>query len=144
MSALMAENAAPIRRLLDRYDTLVVEGQAQPSPAVLTHGEPHRGNTMRATSGDWLLIDWETALVAPPERDLWILDPGDGRVLAAYAEATGVPPLPSMLELYRIRWDLNDLAIEVSRFRAPHTRSLDDDKGWEILRSLVAHLSSAR
>lgn len=144
MPALLAENAAPIRRLLDRYDMLVLEARMLPSRAVLTHGEPHAGNTMRAAAGDWLLIDWDTALVAPPERDLWILDPGDGRVLAAYAEATGVPPLPSMLELYRIRWDLTDLAIEVRRFRAPHTGSPDDDKGWEILRSVVAYLSSAR
>jgi spectinomycin phosphotransferase len=144
MSALLAEHAVPIRRLLARYDMLVLEGRAQPSRAVLTHGEPHAGNTIRATSGDWLLIDWDTALVAPPERDLWILDPGDGRVLAAYAEATGVPALPSMLELYRIRWDLADLAMEVSRFRGRHPGSLDDDKGWEILRSLVAQLSPPR
>jgi spectinomycin phosphotransferase/16S rRNA (guanine(1405)-N(7))-methyltransferase len=143
MSALLAENAMPIQRLLARYDALVVEGRAQASRAVLTHGEPHPGNTMRAASGDWLLIDWDTALVAPPERDLWILDPGDGRVLAAYAEATGVPPLPSMLELYRVRWDLADLAMEVSRFRGPHSGSLDDAKAWDILRSLVAQLSLA-
>ena len=30
---------------------------------VLTHGEPHPGNTMRTVDG-WRLIDWDTALVA--------------------------------------------------------------------------------
>jgi spectinomycin phosphotransferase/16S rRNA (guanine(1405)-N(7))-methyltransferase len=136
-SALLVENAAPIRRLLAQYDELVTEGRTQPSRAVLTHGEPHPGNTM-LTSGGWLLIDWDTALVAPPERDLWSLDPGDGSVLVAYADATGVTPLPSMLELYRIRWDLADVADVVSRFRRHHTGSLDDDESWEILRSLIA------
>ncbi|WP_432843998.1 phosphotransferase family protein [Dactylosporangium sp. CA-092794] len=42
---------------------------ADPPGLVLTHGEPHPGNTMR-TGGGWLLIDWDTALLAAPERDL--------------------------------------------------------------------------
>jgi len=139
---LVAGNAAPIRRLLARYDRLVVEGRAQPSRMVLTHGEPHPGNTM-LTSAGWRLIDWDSALVAPPERDLWSLDPGDGSILDSYADRTGVPPLPSMLELYRLRWDLADLAVYVSRFRRPHTGSRDDDQSWDILRALIASLSAA-
>lgn len=137
---LIAANAAPIRRLLARYDELAARGRSRPSAPVLTHGEPHPGNTM-LTSGGWMLIDWDTALVAPPERDLWSLDPGDGSVLGAYADATGVPPLASMLELYRIRWDLADIAIDVSRFRRPHPGSIDDDESWAILRALVERLS---
>ena len=76
-------------RLLARYDDLAALSRSRSSSAVLTHGEPHPGNSM-LTSGGWLLIDWDTALLAPPERDLWILDPGDGSILGAYAEATGV------------------------------------------------------
>ncbi len=37
---------------------------------LLTHGEPHPGNAMLAADG-WRLVDWDTALVAPLERDLW-------------------------------------------------------------------------
>lgn len=136
---LLAGNTA-VRRLLARYDDLVGQARAAPDRAVLTHGEPHPGNTM-LTDGGWLLIDWDTTLVAPPERDLWDLDPGDGSVLEAYAAATGVRPLPSMIEMHRIRWDLSDIACEVSRFRGRHTGSADDDKGWDILRSHVARLS---
>ena len=67
--------------------------------------------------------------MAPPERDLWSLDPGDGSVLAAYAAATGVTPRPGLLELYRVRWDLADVAIDVSRFRRPHEGTAEDDQG---------------
>jgi hypothetical protein len=140
VAQLLRVNAAPVRRLLARYDALAAEGRSQPTRRVLTHGEPHPGNTM-ATSAGWRLIDWDTVLVAPPERDLWSLDPGDGSVLRRYAEATGVTPQPSMLELHRIRWDLADLAVDVSRFRRQHTGSLDDDMSWQILRSLVARIS---
>lgn len=136
---LLRRNAAPVQRLLARYDKLVAASRAEPSRAVLTHGEPHPGNTMLAAGG-WLLIDWDTALVAPPERDLWSLDPGDGSVLGAYADATGVTPLPSMLELYRIRWDLADIAAGASHFRAPHTGSLNDDMAWDVLCSLIARI----
>ena len=139
--ALLTGNAAPLRRLLARHDELAVAASAVASRAVLTHGEPHPGNTMLAAGG-WRLIDWDTALVAQPERDLWSLDPGDGSLLARYAEATGVPPLPSMIELFRLRWDLADIAVDVSRFRRPHPGNLDDEKTWELLRSLVISAGS--
>ncbi|HEY6478903.1 MAG TPA: phosphotransferase [Streptosporangiaceae bacterium] len=138
-AVLLKQHAAPVRRLLDRYDGLA--GQARSgAAAVLTHGEPHPGNTM-LTAGGWRLIDWDTALVAPPERDLWSLDPGDGSILDAYASATGVRPQPHLLDLYRLRWDLTDLALEVSRFRRPHAGSSDDEEGWALLRSLIEHIS---
>ena len=93
LARLIQEHAAPIRRLLARYDHLVTAARTQPARTVLTHGEPHPGNTM-LTGGGWVLIDWDTALTAPPERDLWSLDPGDGSILGAYASLTGSPRGP--------------------------------------------------
>ena len=138
---LMKQHAAPVGRLLARYDRLVRQARARGTAAVLTHGEPHPGNTMRTADG-WLLIDWDTALVAPPERDLWSLDPGDGSILEAYARATGVRPQPYLLDLYRLQWDIADVAIEVSRFRRPHAGSIDDDEAWTLLRSNVGNISA--
>lgn len=138
-SLLVQQNAAPIRRLAARYDDLVQQARAQPARAVLTHGEIHAGNTMLTADG-WVLIDWDTALVAPPERDLWNLDPGDGTILDAYATATGVVPQPLLLDLYRLRWDITDIAMAVGRFRQPHTGSADDAKCWELLSSLIKHV----
>ena len=135
-AALVAGHAPAIRRRLARYDELAALGRAQADRMVLTHGEPHPGNTLLTAEG-WRLVDWDTALVAPPERDLWLLDPGDGSTLEAYAAATGVPALPAMLELYRLRWDLADIAVEVSRFRRRHAGTADDDQAWEILRSWI-------
>jgi spectinomycin phosphotransferase len=37
---------------------------------LVTHGEPPPGNILRA-AGKLRLIDWDTAGLALPERDLW-------------------------------------------------------------------------
>lgn len=101
---------------------------------VLTHGEPHPGNTLRTNDG-WRLIDWDTALVAQPERDLWHL--ATPETLAAYEEATGVRPRQDMLELYRLQWDLTDLVEVAECFSRPHTGTPNDDQSWEILTRIV-------
>jgi spectinomycin phosphotransferase/16S rRNA (guanine(1405)-N(7))-methyltransferase len=141
VSLLVRQSAVPIRRLLGRYDRLVMQARAVPARMVLTHGEPHPGNTMLTADGCWLLIDWDTALVAPPERDLWSLDPGDGTVLDAYASATGVSPRPLLLDLYRLRWDIADIAADVSRFQRPHAGTAEDDESYQLLKSLVERVS---
>lgn len=142
LSHLVRQHAAPLQRLLAGYDQMVRQARAGPARAVLTHGEPHPGNTMLTADGRWLLIDWDTVLTAPPERDLWGLDPGDGTVLDAYASATGVVPRPLLLDLYRLRWDIADIAIDVSRFRRPHTGTAEDDETWELLSSLIKRVGA--
>lgn len=129
---LLAAHADGVRRALARYDELVDIARADPPGLVLTHGEPHPGNTMRTNDG-WLLIDWDTALVAAPERDLWDLDPGDGSVHAAYTAATGTALRPELLDLYRLRWDLTEVAVCLARFREPHGATADDEESWTIL-----------
>jgi hypothetical protein len=89
-----------------------------------------------------VLIDWDTALVAPPERDLWLIDPGDGTILDAYASATGVTPIPDLVEAYRLRWDIADLAVDIGRFRRRHAGTPEDDKAWGFLASVIERLAA--
>ncbi|GGL09123.1 phosphotransferase [Mangrovihabitans endophyticus] len=128
---LITGHAEPIRALMRRHDELAAG--ADPRRAVLTHGEPHAGNTMRTDAG-WRLVDWDTALVAPPERDLWLI----GGDLSAYTAATGVEVMPEMLEMYRLRWRLADLAVDVDRFRRPHPGDRNDDESFRVLSGVVA------
>ena len=128
---LLARHRSRLDGLLARYDSLVAS--CDEPAAVVTHGEPHAGNTIRADDG-WRLVDWDTVLLAPRERDLWSFDPGD---CAAYEEAAGVALQPSLLELYRIRWDLADIAVYVHRFGREHTGTADDDKSWAGLCGLI-------
>jgi spectinomycin phosphotransferase/16S rRNA (guanine(1405)-N(7))-methyltransferase len=118
-AALVNAHAARIRDLLARYDAMVPA--ITDLPFVVTHGEPHRRNTMLTADG-WKLIDWDTCLLAPRERDLWHL--GD----------TGTPAL----DFFRLRWDLSDIACFVQRLGAPHTGNADDEKSFRELEGLLA------
>jgi spectinomycin phosphotransferase/16S rRNA (guanine(1405)-N(7))-methyltransferase len=137
---LLARNGA-VRALLARYDGLVARCRDERPARVLTHGEPHPGNTLLTDAG-WRLIDWDTARTAPPERDLWLVDPGDGSVLAAYAEATGTPPRPWLAELFAARWDLTDIALAAAEFREPHSGDANDARSFDLLVAILNHLAS--
>ena len=106
----------------------------------LTHGEPHPGNTMLTDRG-LVVIDWDTALIAPPERDLWSLVAEDASVAPWYEERTGTPLDPEALELYRLAWDLTEVAIYVCDFFAPHELTDDTATAWE---SRVGYLDPDR
>ena len=137
---LLARFEPGIRGLLAAYDELAAKVAARPELAVLTHGEPHVANSM-LTTGGWVLIDWDTTLISPPERDLCNLDPGDGSILAAYERATGTVLLPEAFELFRRRWDLADLAIAVSQFTEPHSGNANDEESFGILGELLARVA---
>ncbi|TML90555.1 MAG: phosphotransferase [Actinobacteria bacterium] len=130
LAGLLAEHRQLIVDMLAEYDDLAGAARAHNDRTVLTHGEPHAGNSVRTPSG-WMLVDWDTALLAAPERDMWLLEPGDGLASAAYAAATGVEVLPDRLALFRLRWDLADLGVDLARLCAPHANNADDARSWD-------------
>ena len=87
---LLDEHTESLLRLVEAYQRIADEVLAGRDRFVLTHGEPHPGNTLMTERGV-ILIDWDTALIAPPERDLWIVAGDDPHIANAYTAATGVP-----------------------------------------------------
>jgi spectinomycin phosphotransferase/16S rRNA (guanine(1405)-N(7))-methyltransferase len=136
---LLADRAQDVARLLDRHDRVATQARGRRERMVLTHGEPHPGNLIETESG-WRLVDWDTTLIAPPERDLWVVDSGDGSITAAYEAATGRPVLASVLELYRLTWQLADIALYVAELRHPHDDTEDIRESWTALRHALQHL----
>ena len=87
---------------------------------------------MRHTS----FVDWDTAALAPRERDLWMLadEPDD---LAAYAELTGAEIDRDALDFFRLTWDLKDIAEYLNVLRSPHDENEDTRTALErITRSM--------
>jgi hypothetical protein len=138
-SQLLIDNEAGIKGLIARYRTLVARYLSDPGPVVVTHGEVHPGNVMMTSKG-WMIIDWDTAMLAPPERDLWRLAQGGGSVFRAYAEATGMTPRQWLMDLYGLRWDVAEIASFAAEFRKPHEDTEDSRKALEILHAVVGRL----
>ena len=135
---LVAEHADLLGRRLARYDELAAHGRSQAARFVLTHGEPHPGNTMRGPDG-YLLIDWDTVAVAPPERDLWSFT---AEMVERYTARSGIEVDPALLDLYRLRWDLTDIALYVAQFHAAHSDSPNEAASWANLVGTVGNLAA--
>jgi len=123
----LAGYAADIRQRLDEFDRLAERVLAAGATPVLTHGEPHPGNVVFAQPHVWL-VDWDTVGVALPERDLWMLDTDDER--ARYEHGSGRRVDDAAIRLYRLRWELDDIASFVHTFRSPHGEDADTARTW--------------
>ncbi|MEV0780683.1 phosphotransferase [Streptomyces sp. NPDC050433] len=137
---LVADHVVALRGRLDEFDLRAAELRDSDAHLVVTHGEPHPGNLLRAGERR-LLLDWDTVGLAVPERDLWLVAGGPDD-LARYEGATGRQPDPSALALYRLRWALNDVAEFLGLFRAPHVRTPDTDQAWKALTGTVEGLAA--
>jgi spectinomycin phosphotransferase len=121
---LVAGNRDAIAAMVDEIAALAAACRADPTPFVLTHGEPNRGNVLRDLTGRLHLIDWGDLAHGPPERD-W----------SALADlGLTLPMRPPVARFYALRWDLGEIAEYISRFAAPHIASLEDDDRWRELR----------
>jgi spectinomycin phosphotransferase/16S rRNA (guanine(1405)-N(7))-methyltransferase len=137
---LVEHHATPLHDILARYDDLSAAVAKRSAPPVITHGEPHRANTMRTANGT-MLIDWDTALLAPPERDLWMLLAEDPSVADRYESAAGIDLDPIAVDLYRLWWDLCEISLFSAEFRRAHADTDEARIGWQ---GLVDHLDPAR
>jgi aminoglycoside phosphotransferase (APT) family kinase protein len=135
--------AEPTRRLLKRhldalertfetYDRLAANVRVRSDRFVLTHGEPHPANTI-VTDRGIVLVDWDTTLIAPPERDLWDMIGDDRSVVEYYESLTGITVDHDAVEMYRLAWDLNEIALYISDFRRPHDLTADTAEAWKNL-----------
>jgi spectinomycin phosphotransferase len=138
---LVADHAAGLAAALAAFDDLAAQVRASGESPVLTHGEIHPGNLIRRGTG-YLLVDWDTAGLAPPERDLWWIVSDSGAEAAQYAERTGREVSQAAIALYRLRWDLDDIGLFLAGFRAPHERDKDTEHGLAGLAAAIRRLSS--
>jgi spectinomycin phosphotransferase len=140
--ALVSGHAAGLAAALAAFDELCAVVAADRRPPVVTHGEPHPGNLLRR-DGRYLLIDWDTAGLAPPERDLWWIASDSGAEADRYTALTGREVSEPALQLYRLRWDLDDAGLALAEFRSPHQAGQDAQTSWSGLRGAVGRLAAA-
>jgi len=131
---LLLANEDNLRAAFNWYDTLVAAASASTEPWVVTHGEPHAGNVIRDRQDRLLLFDWDTVAVGPRERDLWMLVGDDVADLDAYDAGGGsVGVSGSVVWLYRLWWELADIALYTADLRAAHDRDENTEASWRVL-----------
>jgi spectinomycin phosphotransferase len=122
--------AAPlVADWLSELDSLTETLAATDQQPVVTHGEPHPGNLIRADEGV-VLVDWDTVTLGPPERDLWMFDDD---TWARYERLTGRQVDLDMVRMCTLVWALADVASFVEQLRASHTESVDDKRALVAL-----------
>lgn len=110
------DHLGDLARWTSRYHALA--DVARRRAWVATHGEPHADNQLLTGHGR-LLVDWESLLLAPAERDLRTL-------VDAGAAPSDVGADPQMLELFDLEWRLDEVSQYAAWFAAPHTGTEDD------------------
>jgi hypothetical protein len=132
-------HGSSIRALLAFYDRAATEALASRQEWVITHGEPYGPNLVETDTGGLLLVDWDSALLAPRERDLWEM-PRPGAAFSSYRTEVGASLSEDRLQLYRAWYHLAETAIYTRDFRTPHRGDLNDATRWaSYLRFLPSH-----
>ncbi|MDP8911599.1 MAG: phosphotransferase [Actinomycetota bacterium] len=132
----VARHASDVAALLALADRLAADVDKRGSTWVVTHGEPHPANVMRA-GNTHLLVDWDTVGLAPRERDLWMLVDEGANEATAYTDATGQQLDQRAVDFFRLTWDLKDLAEYLNVLRSPHQESEDTMMAYQGLTNCV-------
>jgi Phosphotransferase enzyme family len=131
---LLAPRAREVERRLARHDAVAARVRARSAGWVVTHGEPHGGNVIFDPAGGLHLIDWDTALRAPRERDLHMVLGDDLTGWDEYRAAAGPVELDrEAFDLHRRMWALADIASFVTQLRRPHADTEDSRHAYAAL-----------
>lgn len=134
---LLRAHADDLDVLFTAYDGLARRVASRQGRLVITHGEPHASNVVSTPDDGLVLVDWDTVLLAPPERDLWDMADHDASILDIYTSATGVDIDREALTLYRLWYDLAEIGEYISLFRGPHGQTADSDESWRNLQHFL-------
>jgi Ser/Thr protein kinase RdoA (MazF antagonist) len=140
----------PVLASLARFNALQAYARDLDKPQVICHTDLHGGNLMIDTSTslsaseseNLVLLDWENAMRAPPEHDLFFIagEPEFWEVfLPRYEKEAGpVSPDPDLLGFYWYRRAIEDVAGFLTRILADEGDPEGDREDLEMLLENVA------
>lgn len=117
---LVRAREADLAAALAIHDELAERVRRCDEPWVVTHGEPTAGNLMWTANGP-VLVDWETVIIGPAGRDLWMLNPPH-------------PDEDPGRTLYRLAWELTGIGIHANELRRPHEETGNARSSWRMVR----------
>lgn len=87
LAAFLKIKRRAILDLVERAERLGLALQARSLEFVLCHGDIHAGNLLIGGTGGLYIVDWDTLILAPKERDLMFIGGGVGGVWNSAPEA---------------------------------------------------------
>ncbi|WP_051365979.1 phosphotransferase enzyme family protein [Hamadaea tsunoensis] len=137
--------AADLETLVTRTARLGAALGRREAPAVVCHNDAHLGNILTAPGRVWL-IDWDDAVLAPPERDLlFVVDgifssaPVTAAQQAAFFAGYGeISVDPERLTYYRCTRALEDLDWALNVLDVEGRRPDDRTEALEIIEGLLS------
>jgi thiamine kinase-like enzyme len=121
--------------LLQRADELLAlaaQVRRLEAPFVLVHTDMHGGNLIRGPQGSLYVVDWEGAMLAPAEADLFLFaGAGLEAMLFAYRKQPGAFPLhPELFAYYLERRNLEDIAYFLHS--TLHENTVDEQDDFDL------------
>lgn len=154
LSGFLQDERGRILEYLDRLRDFQAVGRQLASDKVICHTDLHGENLMLNTEGRLVLVDWEGAVIAPPEHDLMFFA-GEAdfwtvffpHYRAAYRRAalgagSDVPDLhPKVFAFYYLRRGLEDLTDWIVRIREGQGSTEQDREDLDEMRGCLAGMT---
>jgi spectinomycin phosphotransferase len=129
--------------LVDRSERLALSFQAHSPPFLLCHADIHAWNLLIDARGALYLVDWDTLIFAPRERDLMFVGAGLGgnghspqEEIALFYQGYGpVQVDPAGIAYYRHERIVEDIAVLCEQILLTRAGGQDREQSLEYLKS---------
>jgi len=137
---LLDARAGRIRHLVERAGLLAAVLRERDLPLVLCHSDIHAGNLLVTADDEIYLVDWDTPVLAPKERDLMFVGAGIGGVWHTAREQQlfyrgygDVPVDPVAVAYYRYERIIADIAAFCAEIRSTDRARADREQSLAYL-----------
>lgn len=142
-ASFLRANREQTHALLGRAEQLAQTLQARTPPFILCHGDIHGWNLLIDPSGNLYMVDWDTLIFAPKERDLMFIGAGLGdsgytpqEEDALFYQGYGETHVnPQAIAYYRCERIVQDLAIFCDQLLASTDGGEDRQQALAYLKS---------
>ena len=129
-----------ILNIVDKAERLGTGLQGRSTEFVLCHADIHAGNVLIDAKDDLYIVDWDTAILAPKERDLMFVGGGVGGIWnkaedeALFYQGYGQTKTdPAAIAYYRYERIVEDIAVTSQQIRSTDMGRDDREEGLRQL-----------
>jgi spectinomycin phosphotransferase len=136
---LLARNRDGVYEAMATLQRVRDQARAVPYRPAITHGDLTLSNLMAGEDGRFYVVDWNSALVAPAEKDLVFFGGATFEpFLYGYTGGTKLEPVSHDRLLFFIyRWSLDGIAFFATRLLTEDATSVRNDDDLAVLHSFL-------